>query len=824
MSLRLLVTTRVGSRAATAVVVALAFTLVAASAHAQPAPPSAPAPAPACTGTVDGHVVDMVSHVPLADVTVSLAGRPVARTDADGRFTLGGLCPGSITLDVGRDDYLADTRALTLVDHAAVELALVSLAPSEVVELRAEAPPDVDMRSTVTKTGAALERTRGRNFADALSDIPGVTQLRSGGGAAKPIIRGQYGRRLLILVDGIRHRAQEWGLEHAPEIDPFIAGALTVVRGASGVRLGPDAIGGAILVEPPPLLSGPGYAGELHLIGQANTPGAGLAARLQGATAGGYAAQLEGSLRAAGGLATPLYPLDNTGAREWTLGATVGRGETYRLSYRHYRARLGVCSCLRMDSIEQFRAQLDRDLPRGVELYRSDFGIDRPSQAVDHDLVLARGTWTRGRLGTLTATYAFQHDLRDEYDVVRQATTGSQFHFRLFTHDADLTFAHRPLHVSPHLHLHGSVGVAAMVQTNRYSGLQLVPSHDGWSGGAFAIERLVGHDFELEAGVRFDVVRRTAGIERRDFSRLVRSGQIAADGCRAPAGTDPEAAFDCASTFAVPSLSIGALRQLTEAWSVKLDLSTATRPPSPDEQYLNGTAPTFPVLALGKPDLGSETTYSTSLTLAVDRHRLRGEASVYGNLIDDYIYFAPAIDANGRPIFDTLIRGVFPRFVTRPVDAVFYGADGGVTVTPVDWLELGAQASLVRARNRTDNSYLVFVPPDRLAGTATVRRAHLAGAHEVFATVSGTYVARQDRFDLAADLAPPPAGYALLGVEAGAELHDGDRIFKLALAGSNLTNARYRDYTSLLRYFADQPGWEAVLRLSLHFTSPQPQP
>ena len=69
------------------------------------------------------------------------------------------------------------------------------------------------------------------------------------------------------------------------------------------------------------------------------------------------------------------------------------------------------------------------------------------------------------------------------------------------------------------------------------------------------------------------------------------------------------------------------------------------------------------------------------------------------------------------------------------------------------------------------------------------------------------------------DLAPPPPGYFLLGAEAGAELHDRDRIFKVAVQGSNLTNARYRDYTSLLRYFADQPGWEAVLRLSLYFKS-----
>jgi iron complex outermembrane recepter protein len=66
---------------------------------------------------------------------------------------------------------------------------------------------------------------------------------------------------------------------------------------------------------------------------------------------------------------------------------------------------------------------------------------------------------------------------------------------------------------------------------------------------------------------------------------------------------------------------------------------------------------------------------------------------------------------------------------------------------------------------------------------------------------------------------PPPPGYFLLDAELGTETRVGDQIVKLALAGSNLTNARYRDYTSLLRYFADEPGWQASLRLSVFFDS-----
>jgi iron complex outermembrane receptor protein len=314
--------------------------------------------------------------------------------------------------------------------------------------------------------------------------------------------------------------------------------------------------------------------------------------------------------------------------------------------------------------------------------------------------------------------------------------------------------------------------------------------------------------------VRCDFLQRTARIENIDFLRLVRSGQLAMDAC----GPDIDPA-SCRSRFHTFVVSLGALERLGDGWSLKGDLSSAARAPNPDEQYLNGAAPTFPVLGLGKPDLAPETTYSSSLTLAYDATAIKAEASAYVNLIDNYIYFGPAIGAGGMPIFDVTVRGTFPRFTTRPVDAVFYGADGGIELAPIPALELGAQASLVRAKNIDNDSYLVFVPADHYRGSVTLHLPDLGGLHKSFATVSGTYVARQRRYDPAADFIPPPPAYFLLGAELGAQTRIADQPVRLALQGSNLTNARYRDYTSLMRYFADEPGWQVLFRISVFLDS-----
>ena len=54
-----------------------------------------------------------------------------------------------------------------------------------------------------------LEKTSGQQLADTVSQVPGVNTAPSTSGVAKPIIRGQAERRLLLLYDNIRHESQK---------------------------------------------------------------------------------------------------------------------------------------------------------------------------------------------------------------------------------------------------------------------------------------------------------------------------------------------------------------------------------------------------------------------------------------------------------------------------------------------------------------------------------------------------------------------------------------------------------------------------------------
>lgn len=791
--------------------------LVLAIALATPAAPGSPE----CTDIVEGRVVDETTEQPVIGARVRL-GDAVVETDDTGHFELRGVCPGDHALTVERSEYETVLHDVTIDGDTVVD---VHALPREIehddhVLVRVSETPTTETRTSTTLEGEALARTRGKSFADSLTAVSGVTVLRSAaGGLGKPVIRGQYGRRNLLLTDGVRHEGQRWGIDHAPEIDPFSAGSITVVKGAGSIRYGPDAVGGVVLVDPPPLPRTPGVTGQAHLVGVSNGRQGIMAARVDGAhrRLPGFAWRVDGNTSRSAALATPDYPLDNTGSLSWNAGGTLGyRGDGWdvRLSYRRYFLKAGLCSCLRNDTPEAFAQSFSLGAPVGSELYTSEYRIERAFQRVTHDLASARTRVSLGGAGELTATYAFQDNHREEFDKVRQGVQGPQLAFDLRTHAGDLAFAHAPVALSEGLWLEGTAGVTVAHQVNAFeSERTLIPDYTQWSGGVFVIERVVTEPFEMQWGVRYDGLQRVSTLGERDYRGQTGTGRLDPARC---VRTDDEGGR-CTFPFHAASGSYGILGRLSPAVDLRLDLTSAARFPNVDEHFLNGTAPSFPVLGLGGSALGVERTWGASLTLGTSHRWIATETAAFANYIDDYIVFAPEF-SDGELGLNETIRGLFPVFTFHPVDAVFYGGEHALTIAPPAWpVSVDGQVSLVRAVDVTNLEYLVFVPPDRYRLGVTYRWPEVWRLRNGYVGVQGTVVDRQRRFEIEGDFAPPPPAYVLLGANAGVQMPLGDQVLSVGLEGNNLTNARYRRYTSLLRYFADEPGWELRLRLSLDF-------
>ena len=83
-----------------------------------------------------------------------------------------------------------------------------------------------------------LRSTASTNIIDAIARQPGVSQLTTGSGISKPIIRGLGYNRVVVMSEGIRQEGQQWGDEHGVEVDGGSVGSIEILKGPASLMYG----------------------------------------------------------------------------------------------------------------------------------------------------------------------------------------------------------------------------------------------------------------------------------------------------------------------------------------------------------------------------------------------------------------------------------------------------------------------------------------------------------------------------------------------------------------------------------------------------------
>src|SRR5947209_3148783 len=87
------------------------------------------------------------------------------------------------------------------------------------------------------------------SLGDTLADLPGVSASSFGPSASRPILRGEQGERVRILVDGIGSLdLSSTDPDHAVTINPLTAERIEVLRGPGALLFGSWAVGGVVNV------------------------------------------------------------------------------------------------------------------------------------------------------------------------------------------------------------------------------------------------------------------------------------------------------------------------------------------------------------------------------------------------------------------------------------------------------------------------------------------------------------------------------------------------------------------------------------------------
>lgn len=96
----------------------------------------------------------------------------------------------------------------------------------------------------------SLKFNNGFTLSESLAALPGVSILSTGIGINKPVIRGLYGNRILILLAGLKFDNQQWQEEHGLGLSENGLSSIELIKGPMGVLYGSEAIGGVInLIE-----------------------------------------------------------------------------------------------------------------------------------------------------------------------------------------------------------------------------------------------------------------------------------------------------------------------------------------------------------------------------------------------------------------------------------------------------------------------------------------------------------------------------------------------------------------------------------------------
>lgn len=776
----------------------------------------------ACTTVLTGRILSQDTREPLTGATMSIHGSTTgAVADTAGYFRLPAICPGQYTIDYQFVGYKPISQPVTVGTDSVIALSPVQLmADSQtlqevvVTERRSEAQQLLQVQTALT--GTALDATRGQSLGESLKTLPGLYSIQTGPSISKPVIHGLYSNRIVTLNNGVRQEDQQWGSEHAPQIDPFLATRLTVIKGAASIRYGSDAIGGVILVEPKAMPTESGVGGELNGVGATNGRQGVLSGYVEQALkpVPGLSWRLQGTLKRVGYAQTPNYYLENSSYHENNGSGTISYSRHrfgIEVFYSQFYTKVGLFTGAQVGSLADFYAAIAR--PEPLRQPGFSYALNRPYQQVQHDLFKVRAFVRSDRWGTLTATVARQQNVRREFDVLAfSRSTDPELYLKLVTHTADLVWEHSPVRMANGGRFSGSAGLNGITQGNVRRFLFLIPNYRNYGAGLFAIKRYARNRWTLEAGVRYDY-------------RWLRAYFL--DGSTNTVTTRTR---DWQNTTG----SLGATYQASRQLTLSGNFSTAWRAPNVSDLYSDGLHQSAVAYERGNPNLKPEQAYNANLAVEYTGQRLYADVALYTNQINNYIYLKP----DSVPIVRQ--RGAFPAYSYSQVRAAFRGVDATIRYKLTDRLTFTSRTSLLFAYADRDQSsglvgltkhdYLVNIPPNRtdnglryeLKDRQSTNVKRVSG---VYFSLTNQFVARQNRAPtvtqrqengqviFTGDFASPPAAYALWGAEIGFAWRINRQPLTVILTGTNLLSRAYRDYLDRFRYFADEPGRNLALKL-----------
>jgi iron complex outermembrane receptor protein len=742
-----------------------------------------------------GRVTEKATGDPLPGATIFFPDlKTGTASDMDGNYRMTDLPRSTLLIQVSYVGYksVIDRIDLSKTSKKNFELEESAIEASEVVITGNAVSSDNDQSSIsitpISKT--QLLTTSSTNIIDAIANVPGLSQITTGGEISKPVIRGLSYNHVVTINEGVRQEGNQWGDEHGIEIDQFSADRIEVLKGPASLFYGSDAMGGVInILEPIPAAMGT-ISGELTSQFSTNNRLYSNSLMLEG-NQNGFIWRMRGTYKNAASYKTPPEYVYNSGFNETDYSFMLGLNKKWGFTHLHFSAfntKIGMVEGTRDSLTNQF---IDYQGNIVSEAQSKSRTIKVPFQKVSHYRISSGSNFIFGN-NQIHLNVGYQDNDREEFDDTPDAP-GLYFHLNTWTYDTRYT-----LSLPDSLEL--VAGFAGMTQSNRNLGNDfLIPDYDLQDVGGFIYGKKTWKRFTFNMGIRYD-------------HRYVNGKPLYLDSLGHPvsAGDTLFPAFQ--SNFSAFTGSAGMTFRLNRVFNFKFNIGRGFRAPNIAELGSNGVHEGTFRYEIGNPDLKPETSLQIDGEISAETKYLDVIFNGYYNIINNYIYYRNLNDE--KKFVDNQWYPVY-RYVQG--NSLLKGFEFEVDIHPVEPLHFDNNIDYTWGTNLSTGTPLPYIPALHSQHTLrwtfkTDRHNHLFAPY-VEAELEVHYI--QDRVDV---FESPSACYALLNASAGTRLKVQHQVWTLFISGKNLTNTTYFDHLSRLQDIGiHNMGWNLTAGVVIPF-------
>lgn len=757
--------------------------------------------------SLSGSVTDLKTKEPLPAVTIYFPEiKTGALTDDEGHFDIQNLPMARLTIQVRLIGYESISKVVDLNNTQTINFEL-SESITEINEVVVTGQPGlIEQKRTpapisVVPQTELLENTS-TNIIDALAKQPGVSQITTGAGISKPVIRGLGFNRVIVVNDGIRQEGQQWGDEHGIEIDEYGVNHVEILKGPASLAFGSDAMAGVINMISAPTLPDGSIQGDAMTNYQSNNGLWGYSANLSGNNKGFvWDARISGK-RAHDYQNNIDNWVENSAFRENAASTLFGLNRSWgysHLTLSLYNLEPGIIG--EGHHHEEGETAEEHEAERNSKSYQPA----APFQKINHYKAAWNSKVFVGQ-GNIQTTIGFQQNNRKEFESADEYG----LYFKLNTLSYDLKYT---LPTTNNWTLTGGVG--GMWQQSKNEGTEfLVPAYRLFDAGIFAIAHKQIGKLDLSGGLRFD---------RRHIESdpLYLNADEEITTANASDATERFSTFN--NSFNGVSASLGASYQISESLYTKLNISRGFRAPNIAELGSNGVHEGTSRYEIGNTALKPESSLQFDWGLGLDTKHVSAELNLYHNHVNHYIYSHKLLNTNAT---DSLLDDV-PVFKFTGGDANLYGGEFFIDIHPhpLDFVHFQNTLSYTRgklANQPEESTDLPMIPPARWLSEIKFDIKKINNLLEnAWFSLGIDHNWKQYRYYAAYNTETATPAYTLLNAGIGTDIVGKHKKWaSVYISCNNLTDKAYQNHLSRLKYTGinENTGREGYFNMGRNFS------